>query len=142
MLIAYELKNVKYRKSTIDVSDNFLQNKVVPLIKDVAARQGSPKDQFIAVNKTLRKVNEDKITEVTKQGDAADALEGRLRAAQQLEGRGELRGLPHLHLQRASWPTTPITWATTSRSPRTTLSKRRTPARSRSPGRWASTAMR
>src|SRR3954470_13723987 len=67
MRIAYELKNVKYKKSTIALSDNFLQNKVVPLIEDVGARQGTPKDQFIAVNKTLRKVNEDKITEITKQ---------------------------------------------------------------------------
>lgn len=67
MRIAYELKNVKYKKSTIALNENFLQNKVVPLIEDVAARQGTPKDQFIAVNKTLRKVNEDKITEITKQ---------------------------------------------------------------------------
>jgi len=67
MRIAYELKNVKYKKSTIALSDNFMQNKVVPLIEDAGARQGSPKDQFIAVNKTLRKVNEDKITEITKQ---------------------------------------------------------------------------
>ena len=67
MRLAYELKNVKYRKSTIEISDNFLQNKIVPLIEDIAARQGTAKDQFIAVNKTLRKVNEDKITEVTKQ---------------------------------------------------------------------------
>ena len=64
--LAYELKNVNYKKSTIALSDNFLQNKIVPLIEDVAARQGTPKDQFIAVNKTLRKANEDKITEVTK----------------------------------------------------------------------------
>ncbi len=67
MRLAYELKDVKYKKSTIDLSDNFLQNKIVPLIEDAAARQGTPKDQYIAENKTLRKVNEDKITEVTKQ---------------------------------------------------------------------------
>jgi murein DD-endopeptidase MepM/ murein hydrolase activator NlpD len=66
MRLAYELKNVKYKESTIDIGDNFLHNKIVPLIEDVAARQGTPKEQFVAVNKTLRKVNEDKITEVTK----------------------------------------------------------------------------
>ena len=66
MRLAYELKNVNYKKSTIVLSDNFLQNKIVPLIADPAARQGTPKEQFVAVNKTLRKVNEDKITEVTK----------------------------------------------------------------------------
>ena len=38
----------------------------MPLIEDVAARQGAPKEQFIAVNKALRKVNEDNITEITK----------------------------------------------------------------------------
>ena len=63
--LAYELKNVKYKKSTIALTDNFLQNKVAPLA-DSAARQGSPKELFIAVNKRLRKENEDKITEVTQ----------------------------------------------------------------------------
>ncbi|MBE0615102.1 MAG: M23 family metallopeptidase [Burkholderiales bacterium] len=65
MALAYELKNVKYKKSTIAVPDNFLQNKVAPLLKDAAARQGSPKDIFIAVNHVLRKENEDKIAAVT-----------------------------------------------------------------------------
>jgi len=63
--VVYELKNVKYRKSTITLSDNFLQSKVVPLLTDVAARQGSIKDVFIAVNEGVRKQNEDKITEIT-----------------------------------------------------------------------------
>jgi murein DD-endopeptidase MepM/ murein hydrolase activator NlpD len=65
MRVNYELKNVRYKKSTIALSDNFLQNKVAPLLTDAAARQGTPQDVFVAVNKTLRKVNEDKITEVT-----------------------------------------------------------------------------
>ncbi len=66
MPIVYELKNVKYKKSTIAVSDNFLQAKVAPLLTDVNARQGSPKDIFIAVNNRLRKENDDKITAITK----------------------------------------------------------------------------
>jgi murein DD-endopeptidase MepM/ murein hydrolase activator NlpD len=66
MRLAYELKNVRYKKSTIAVSDNFLQNKVAPLLADAAARQGAPRDVFIAVNKKVRKENEDKIAEVTK----------------------------------------------------------------------------
>jgi murein DD-endopeptidase MepM/ murein hydrolase activator NlpD len=65
--IAYELKNVKYKKSTIALSDAFLANKIVPMIPDVASRTGTPKQQFAAVNEALRKVNEDKIREVTKQ---------------------------------------------------------------------------
>ena len=63
--LVYELKNVKYRKSTIAVSESFLQNKVAPLLQDVAARQGAPKDVFIAVNKKLRDENEKRITEIT-----------------------------------------------------------------------------
>ena len=66
MPLVYELKNVKYRKSTIQLSDGFLQNKVAPLVNDVAARQGAPKDVFLAVNKQLRKQNDDKITEITR----------------------------------------------------------------------------
>jgi murein DD-endopeptidase MepM/ murein hydrolase activator NlpD len=57
---------VKYKKSTIALSDAFMQNKVAPLLTDAAARQGAAKDVFIAVNKNVRKVNEDKITEITK----------------------------------------------------------------------------
>jgi len=65
MPLVYELKNVNYRKSTIPISESFLQNKVAPLLTDVAARQGAAKDVFVAVNKKLRKENEDKIFEVT-----------------------------------------------------------------------------
>ena len=63
--VAYELKDVKYRKSTIAISENFLRNRVAPLLADAAARQGAPKDVFVAVNKGLRKENEQKIAEVT-----------------------------------------------------------------------------
>jgi len=66
MRLAYELKNVKYKKSTIALSDSFLQNKVAPLLADVAARQGSPKDVFVAVNRQLRKENDEKIAVITK----------------------------------------------------------------------------
>jgi murein DD-endopeptidase MepM/ murein hydrolase activator NlpD len=65
MPLVYELKNVKYRKSTIAVSESFLQNKVAPLVQDVGARQGAPKDVFVAVNKKLRAENEARITAVT-----------------------------------------------------------------------------
>jgi murein DD-endopeptidase MepM/ murein hydrolase activator NlpD len=66
MPLVYELKNVKYKKSTIAISENFLQSKIAPLLNDVGARQGSPKDVFLRVNKGLRKENEDKITAITK----------------------------------------------------------------------------
>ncbi len=71
MPLVYELKDVKYRKSTIAISDNFLQNKIVPLLTDVGARQGTPKEVFVAVNKKLRKENEDKIAAITKKATPA-----------------------------------------------------------------------
>lgn len=64
MPLAYELKNVKYKKSTIALSDNFLQ-KITPLLSDVGARQGTPQEVFVRINKELRKENEDKIIAVT-----------------------------------------------------------------------------
>jgi len=63
--LAYELKNVKYRKSTLAISDSFLQSKVAPLLADAAARDGAPKDVFVAVNREMRKENEDRIAAVT-----------------------------------------------------------------------------
>lgn len=64
MPLVYELKNVKYKKSTIALSDNFLQ-KIAPLLNDVGARQGAAKDVFIRINKGLRKENEDRIVAIT-----------------------------------------------------------------------------
>jgi murein DD-endopeptidase MepM/ murein hydrolase activator NlpD len=64
MPLVYELKSVKYKKSTIPLSDSFLQ-KITPLLSDVAARQGTPKEVFVRINKGLRKENEDKIAEIT-----------------------------------------------------------------------------
>ena len=59
--LAYTLKDVRYKKSPIAIADDFIQGKVAPLLNDVGARQGSPKDIFIKVNHDLRKENEDKI---------------------------------------------------------------------------------
>jgi murein DD-endopeptidase MepM/ murein hydrolase activator NlpD len=64
MTLSYTLKDVRYKKSTIAVSDEFIQGKVAPLLNDVGARQGSLKDIFIRVNRTVRKENEDKIRAV------------------------------------------------------------------------------
>ena len=62
--LAYTLKDVKYKKSTIPITDEFIQTKVAPLLNDVGARQGSLKDIFIKVNHGLRQANDDKIRAV------------------------------------------------------------------------------
>jgi murein DD-endopeptidase MepM/ murein hydrolase activator NlpD len=65
MRLVYELKNVKYKKSTLPISDEFIAAKVAPLLSDVGARQGTPKEIFIKVNHDLRKENDEKIRSIT-----------------------------------------------------------------------------
>jgi murein DD-endopeptidase MepM/ murein hydrolase activator NlpD len=69
--LVYELKNVNYRKSTIAISDAFVQNKVAPLLNDAGARQGSAKEIFLRVNQGLRKENEDRIAAITQKASAS-----------------------------------------------------------------------
>jgi len=76
MPLAYELKDVKYRKSTIALSDSFLQNTVAALARDPALRQGPVKELFVAVNKNLRKENEDRIALVTKRASPSMLWQG------------------------------------------------------------------
>jgi murein DD-endopeptidase MepM/ murein hydrolase activator NlpD len=76
MPLAYELKDVKYRKSSIAVSDRFLQNKVAPLLADAGARQAPPKDVFVAVNHKLRRENDDKIAAITSKATPSPLWKG------------------------------------------------------------------
>jgi hypothetical protein len=64
MALAYTLKNVKYKKSTIPIADEFIQTKVTPLVTDVAIRQKAPKEIFISVNRELRQQNDETIRTV------------------------------------------------------------------------------
>jgi murein DD-endopeptidase MepM/ murein hydrolase activator NlpD len=76
MPLSYELKNVKYRKSTLDISESFIQNKVAPILASAAAREGGAKETFLAVNNRLRKENEAKITAITKKSTPAIQWQG------------------------------------------------------------------
>jgi murein DD-endopeptidase MepM/ murein hydrolase activator NlpD len=58
MALTYTLKNVRYKKSTIAIADEFIQTKVTPLVTDVAVRQKAPKEIFISVNRGLRQQND------------------------------------------------------------------------------------
>jgi murein DD-endopeptidase MepM/ murein hydrolase activator NlpD len=68
MRLVYELRGVNYRKSTLKVTDAFIEAKVRPLVTDVSARQASPKDVFIRVNDGLRKENDARIAQITSRG--------------------------------------------------------------------------
>ena len=74
--LLYELKDVKYRKSTLQLTDSFLRTKVAVLARDPATREAAPKDLFVAVNKNLRKANEDRIAEVTSKASPSMLWKG------------------------------------------------------------------
>lgn len=59
--LAYELKGVKYKRSVISVTDDFIRSKVAPLLNDVGARQAGAREIFLKVNRDLRKENDDRI---------------------------------------------------------------------------------
>ena len=96
--LSYELKNVRYKKSTLSISDEFIANKVAPLLNDVGARQGTPKDIFIKVNRSLRKENDEQIRSITmkstpgKSGDPAPSPED-IDITRRLKEVGEVMGV-------------------------------------------------
>jgi murein DD-endopeptidase MepM/ murein hydrolase activator NlpD len=61
--LTYYFKRTKYRRSVINISDEFIQTKVKPLSdKDI----DDPVELFKYVNVEVRKMNEDQIHEITK----------------------------------------------------------------------------
>ncbi|WP_456402870.1 M23 family metallopeptidase [Persephonella sp.] len=61
--LTYYFKKVKYKRSTINITDEFIQTKVKPLSdRDIE----DPVELFRYVNIEVRKMNEDQIHEVTK----------------------------------------------------------------------------
>jgi murein DD-endopeptidase MepM/ murein hydrolase activator NlpD len=74
--LAYTLKGVSYKKSTISLTDDFIQGKVASLLTDVGARQGTLKDIFIKVNRDMRKENEEKIKSITQKSTPSKLWSG------------------------------------------------------------------
>lgn len=72
LTLSYTLKNVRYRKSTIAISDSFIEEKVAPLLGDPSSRPASAKETFIKVNREMRKENEDKIRSLSQK--SADSM--------------------------------------------------------------------
>ena len=69
--VALYIKPMRYRKSTITLSDNFLNGKVANFIEEVAPKlsKENPLKQFIYVNETERKKNEDLIHKISSHTD-------------------------------------------------------------------------
>ncbi len=69
--VALYIKPQKYRKSIIKLSDNFLNGKVANFIEEVVPKLSgkTPLEQFIYINQTVRKKNEDLIHQISSKTD-------------------------------------------------------------------------
>ena len=64
--IFYHMLNADYRESTINVDDNFITRKMLPLIdEDVPESENMLKEIFLRVNKKMRQENNAKIAEIS-----------------------------------------------------------------------------
>jgi hypothetical protein len=141
MKLVYELKNVKYKKSTIQISEDFVQQKVAPLLNDVGARQGSPKDIFIKVNKNLRKENEDKIRSITEKSTPTILWHGAFSQLTNSKVEANFADA-RTYIYTTKRSIRRIMSATTYRSQSITRPRRPTAVSSRSSVIWESTATR
>lgn len=62
--IPHKLKNVIYKKSDINVSDNFIENKMASLLGEDSSKDQDLKVIFLKVNRDLRKKNNDEIKKI------------------------------------------------------------------------------
>ncbi|MFQ5852687.1 MAG: M23 family metallopeptidase, partial [Candidatus Binatia bacterium] len=62
--LSYTLRNFRYKKRYVNVTDSYIERKVVPLLGEGLSRQGSLKDAFIKANRRLRQQNEALIRKV------------------------------------------------------------------------------
>jgi murein DD-endopeptidase MepM/ murein hydrolase activator NlpD len=60
----YRLKNIQYRKSTLDISDDFIERKMAPLLGGDSSQGRGLKDIFLRVNRDLRRKNEAEIKRI------------------------------------------------------------------------------
>ncbi|MBI4228879.1 MAG: M23 family metallopeptidase [Deltaproteobacteria bacterium] len=62
--IPHRVKNVKYKKSDINVSDKFIEEKMAPLLDGDSSKDQDLKAIFLKVNRDLRKKNNDEIQKI------------------------------------------------------------------------------
>ncbi len=75
--LRYSLQSLRYRSVRMPVSDDFIRRKVVPLVGEAGGSGGSAREQFIRVNRELRRINEDKIRELCQRSAPRKLWEGR-----------------------------------------------------------------
>jgi len=62
--VPYKLKDIRYRKSNVDVSEKFIEGKMSPLLDRDHSEAEDLKNVFLKVNRDLRKENNEQIREI------------------------------------------------------------------------------
>ncbi len=66
-VLSYSLRKTRFKKSTVNITDSYIERKVMPILGAGLSQQGNLKDLFIKVNNNLRRENEAKIRKVCKE---------------------------------------------------------------------------
>ncbi|MER3446591.1 MAG: hypothetical protein C4291_06985 [Candidatus Dadabacteria bacterium] len=61
---SYRLKYKKYRESTLNISDDFIERKAAPILGGNSSQTGDLKDIFLKVNRDIRQKNEAEIKKI------------------------------------------------------------------------------
>ena len=73
----YNVRPLRYRRSKVTVSDDFIRHKIVPLLAGAGGSGGSLRDQFLQVNHHLRRKNEETIRKTCRSSAARKLWDGR-----------------------------------------------------------------
>ena len=60
------MRPLKYRSAKVQVSDGFIRDKIEPLLTEAGGYGGNPQEQFLKVNRDLRRVNEATIRKICR----------------------------------------------------------------------------
>ncbi len=78
-LLRYNVRPLRYRSVRVAVSDDFIRRKIVPLVSTAGGSGGGPRQQFVKVNRDLRRVNEDTIRKTCRRSAPRKLWDGRFR---------------------------------------------------------------
>ncbi|MFQ5787648.1 MAG: M23 family metallopeptidase [Thermodesulfobacteriota bacterium] len=68
--VPHKLKNIRYRKSNINISENFIEQRMYPLLDSDESEDEDLKIIFLKVNRDLRKENNEQIKEIGEKSSA------------------------------------------------------------------------
>lgn len=75
--LVYNARPLKYRAAKVRVSDDFIRDKIRPLLTAAGGSGESPRDEFLKVNHDLRRVNEETIRKTCQRSQQKKLWNGR-----------------------------------------------------------------